>query len=96
MRRRWHRLRTSQSVERRAAEAAQHGQPEHDPAVAELLAPVERRERGRVGHPGGDQVRPSIGVEVALVDAVGAGRAGERAAQPRVAIAVVGVEEEQP
>ena len=67
------RLGPEEAVERRPAQAAKCGQEEHGSGAAELLAPVERRERRGIGHAGGHEVRAAPGVEVPLVDAVGPG-----------------------
>ena len=63
--------------------------------AAELLAPVEARERAGIGHARGHELRAAPVVQVALVDALGPDAAADRAAQARVAEAVVGVEEQR-
>ena len=60
----------------------------------ELLGPVEPGERRRVGHADRRHVRAATRVEVALVHAVRPGLAGQRPTKARIAVAVVGEEEQ--
>ena len=65
-------LRPEDPVQGGAAEAPERGDDQDRAGGPELLVPVEARERALVGHACRHEVRAAPGLQVALVDAVGA------------------------